>query len=88
MSPRDRFIKAQDMLAALVLIVIGCFCLVVTFGFVPAEWLDILHMPLIQGLPVLLIGLGFVLLLMDRAFKSCQLHEGQSVLSRERRYGR
>jgi hypothetical protein len=88
MSPRDQLAKVQDMVAALVLIVIGCFCLVVTLGFLPVDWLDILHAPLIQGLPLVLIGLGFVLLVMDRAFKSCQLHEGQSVLSRERRYGR
>jgi xanthine/uracil permease len=88
MSPRDRFGKAQDLLAALVLIVIGCFCLVVTLGVLPADWLDITHTPLVQGLPVLLIGLGFVLLLMERAFKSCQLDQGQPVLSRERRYGR
>ena len=67
MSPRDRFAKVQDMVAALALIVIGCFCLVVTLGVLPMDWLDILRTPLIQGLPLLLIGLGYVLLLLERS---------------------
>lgn len=88
MSPQDRFGKAQDLVAALILIVIGCFCLVVTLGILPMDSLDIMHTPLVQGLPALLIGLGFVLLLMERAFSSCRFTHGPSLLSRERRYGR
>ena len=76
MSPRDRFAKVQDMVAALALIVIGCFCLVVTLGVLPMDWLDILHAPLIQGLPLLLIGLGYVLLLLERTTSNRSLERG------------
>ncbi len=75
MSPRDRFAKVQDMVAALSLIVIGCFCLVATLGVLPMDWLDILLTPLIQGLPLLLIGLGYVLLLLERATKGSSLQQ-------------
>lgn len=76
MHPRDRFAKVQDMIAALALIVIGCFCLVITLGVLPMDWLDILHAPLIQGLPLLLIGLGYVLLLLERTTSNRSLERG------------
>lgn len=76
MHPRDRFAKVQDMIAALALIVIGCFCLVITLGVLPMDWLDILHTPLIQGLPLLLIGLGYVLLLLERTTDNRSLERG------------
>ena len=76
MHPRDRFAKVQDMIAALALIVIGCFCLVITLGVLPMDWLDILHTPLIQGLPLLLIGLGYVLLLLERTTNNRSLERG------------
>lgn len=76
MHPRDRFAKVQDMVAALALIVIGCFCLVITLGVLPMDWLDILHTPLIQGLPLLLIGLGYVLLLLERTTDNRSLERG------------
>ena len=76
MHPRDRFAKVQDMIAALALIVIGCFCLVITLGVLPMDWLDILHTPLIQGLPLLLIGLGYVLLLLERTTSNRSLERG------------
>ncbi|HET9695265.1 MAG TPA: hypothetical protein VFP40_00280 [Terriglobales bacterium] len=76
MHPRDRFAKVQDMIAALALIVIGCFCLIITLGVLPMDWLDILHAPLIQGLPLLLIGLGYVLLLLERTTSNRSLERG------------
>lgn len=76
MHPRDRFAKVQDIVAALALIVIGCFCLVITLGVLPMDWLDILHAPLIQGLPLLLIGLGYVLLLLERTTDNRSLERG------------
>ena len=87
MSPRDRFAEVQDMVAALALIVIGSFCLVVTLGVLPVDWLDILRGPLVQGLPLLLIGLGYVLLLLERVTKTRSLQQ-RSLMQRETGYGR